>query len=46
MDRIRLGILQVNHDKSDTIGDHFPMMRTASVICSTSRISAFAIGFT
>lgn len=24
MDRIRLGILQVNHDKSDTIGDHFP----------------------
>jgi GMP synthase-like glutamine amidotransferase len=24
MDRIRLGILQVNHDKSETIGDHFP----------------------
>jgi GMP synthase-like glutamine amidotransferase len=24
MDRIRLGLLQVNHDKSDTIGDHFP----------------------
>ncbi len=24
MDRIRLGILQVNHDKSDEIGDHFP----------------------
>lgn len=24
MDRIRLGILQVNHDKSEVIGDHFP----------------------
>ena len=24
MDRIRLGILQVNHDKTETIGDHFP----------------------
>ena len=24
MDRIRLGILQVNHDKSESIGDHFP----------------------
>lgn len=24
MERIRLGLLQVNHDKSDTIGDHFP----------------------
>jgi len=24
MKRIRLGLLQVNHDKSETIGDHFP----------------------
>lgn len=24
MERLRLGLLQVNHDKTETIGDHFP----------------------
>ena len=39
---LRIGILQVNHDKSEDIGDRFPMIRTGSVTCSTSWIRGSA----